>query len=324
MAALISFITWLYLIFCRGYYWVSGPWLEKVKGEDAQLKLKKLPKVSIIIPARNEESSIEACLNSLLNQDYKGFYNIILVDDESEDATSAIAKVVPDPQKRLTIIKGAKRPDGWSGKLWAVYQGQKKAFEIIENEDFVFLTDADIVHAPDHISSLVTKAEKNHLDLVSEMVMLNCTAFWEKLLVPAFVYFFALLYPFRKIADQQSSIAGAAGGTVLLRCEKLKAIGGIESLRQALIDDCTLGAYVKKAGGRLYLGMSRQAWSVREYNKLGDIWHMIARNAYVQLQFSPLRLLLAILGMSLIWIVPLMCFFFGKKKTRWVGGRFTL
>ncbi|MDF7674528.1 glycosyltransferase [Acetobacteraceae bacterium ESL0709] len=320
MTAFAAFFVWLYLIFMRGYYWLGGPWLQRVKGEDAQLKLSHLPAVSIIVPARDEEATIDAVLKSLLTQDYKGTYNVILVNDESQDATSVVARTVPDPHNRLTVIDGAPRPQGWSGKLWGVYQGQQKAFEMLGETDFILLTDADIIHEPDHLSSLVTKAVEQKFDLVSEMVMLNCTGFWEKLLVPAFVYFFALLYPFRKVVDPSSLVAGAAGGTVLLQCGRLKKIGGIQALRGALIDDCTLAAHVKKSGGRLYLGCSQQARSIRQYETIGEIWHMIARNAYVQLEFSPWRFAMAILGMCLVWLVPVCNFIWGKGKRRWLGG----
>lgn len=166
MTVLSALFVWLYLIFLRGYYWVGGPWLQKVKGEDAQLKLPRLPKISIIVPARDEEETIDAVLKSLLAQDYKGDYSVILVNDESEDATSYIARTVYDPDGRLTVMDGQSRPEGWSGKLWAIYQGQQKAFETLGEADFIFLTDADIVHDPDHLSSLVTKAVEEKLDLV--------------------------------------------------------------------------------------------------------------------------------------------------------------
>lgn len=320
MTALLAFFVWLYLIFMRGYYWLGGPWLQKVKGDDAQLRLSHLPAVSVIVPARDEEETIDIVLRSLLSQDYKGKYNVILVNDESQDATTSVAQKIHDPHKRLTIIEGKPRPEGWSGKLWAVYQGQQEAFKSLGETDFVFLTDADILHDPDHLSSLVTKAVEQKLDLVSEMVMLNCTGSWEKLLVPAFVYFFALLYPFRKVSAPSSVVAGAAGGTVLLQCGRLKKIGGIESLHDALIDDCTLAAHVKKDGGRLYLGCSQQARSIRKYESVSEIWHMISRNAYVQLQFSPWRFAFAALGMCLIWFVPLCNFLCGKGRKRWLGG----
>lgn len=313
--AVLSLLTWGALLFCHGRFWAGGPWLPK-----GQVPGAPYPAVAVIIPARDEAASVTACLTSLLEQNYPGPFHIILVDDESTDGTGDIARALPDPQKRLHVIDGAPHPEGWSGKLWAVCQGQKEALRLTGPADYIFLTDADIVHAGDHLSSLMVKAQQDHLDMVSEMVRLNCVTFWEKAIVPAFVYFFALLYPFRKVADPHSSIAGAAGGTILLRRAILEKIGGIEALQGALIDDCTLGAYVKRAGGRLYLGCSEQAWSIRTYQRAGELWHMVARNAYVQLRYNPVLLVVALLAIAMIWLLPLGLLLFGSGRARWAGG----
>lgn len=317
IGAVLSLCAWVGLIFFHGRFWVGGPWLSEGFGLSRGAHLS--PDVTIIVPARDEAGSIASSLTSLLEQDYKGRFRVILVDDESEDSTVHIAHSLPDPHQRLTIVQGKPHPSGWSGKLWAVNQGEEEALRTLSPDGYVLLTDADIVHAPDHLSSLVARAQRDKLDMVSEMVKLNCVTFWERALVPAFVYFFALLYPFRQVADPRSPIAGAAGGTILLKRPMLEKIGGIRSLRHALIDDCTLGAHVKKAGGRLYLGLSEQAWSIRTYQRLGDIWHMIARNAYVQLRYSPWRLLGALLGMLLVWLLPIGLVLFSRGKKRWIG-----
>ncbi len=225
---------------------------------------------------------------------------MILVDDNSTDGTGDIARAIGDP--RLTVITGAPRPAGWSGKLWAVSQGIAEA----GNADLVLLTDADIVHEPAHLSSLVARIERYNLDLVSEMVKLACDSWAERALVPAFVYFFQLLYPFAWVNDSLQATAAAAGGTILIRQRALQRIGGMESVRGALIDDVALAAAVKK-GGRIWLGHADLARSVRPYPSVADIWRMITRTAFVQLRYSLLLLLATTLGMALIWLVPARC-----------------
>nr|WP_194149699.1 glycosyltransferase [Oecophyllibacter saccharovorans] len=316
-AGVLSLLSWFVLLFCNGKFWYGGPWLKE--NLQASPKETRWPDVVVIVPARDEAASVSASVASLLAQDYPGAFRVVLVDDESTDETAKLARTLPDPDKRLTVLHGAVRPAGWSGKLWAVQQGQEEAFEWLSDEGMVLLTDADIVHAPDHLTTLVRRARQDRLDLISEMVRLNVGGFWEKALVPAFVYFFAMLYPFRKIADPTSPVGGAAGGTVLLRRVMLEKIGGIASLRDALIDDCTLGARVKQAGGRLYLGCSEQAWSIRAYQRPEEIWHMIARNAYVQLHYSPWRLFGVLLAMMLVWVLPVSLLLFGRGRKRGLG-----
>lgn len=311
--ALTSLGAWIYLSLFHGKFWQKGPILAQKPTPVCA------PDVAVVVPARDEADSIRECLTSLLEQDYDGKLSVILVDDESTDGTGDIARALPDPHHRLTVISGQKRPAGWSGKLWAVHQGEQEALTRIGPYGYILLTDADIMHAPGHLSSLVAKAREDDLDLVSEMVALNCESTAERFLVPAFVYFFAMLYPFSRIASEHSRIAGAAGGTILLRRRALERIGGISALRGALIDDCTLAAHVKRSGGRLYLGHSVLAWSVRPYRGMKDVWHMIARTAYVQLRYSPVLLLATIIGMATIWLLPVALALFGKGRERRVG-----
>ncbi|QDH17802.1 glycosyltransferase [Swingsia samuiensis] len=308
-----SVVAWVYLIFFRGFFWQKGPILERKKPP------KCIPDVAIVVPARDEAESIFESISSLLKQHYDGKLSVILVDDQSTDGTADIARTIDDPHQRLTIITSQDRPSGWSGKLWAVHQGAQEALKHINSDGYILLTDADIIHDPDHLGSLLTKAREDNLDLVSEMVTLNCISAAERFLVPAFVYFFAMLYPFASVANRKSHIAGAAGGTILIHRPIFEQIGGIESIRGALIDDCTLAAHVKRAGGRLYLGHSNLAWSVRPYEGMRDIWHMIARTAYVQLRYSPFLLLLTLLGMSLIWFVPVLSIMLGCKNAKKAG-----
>jgi len=315
-AALASFLVWIGLIFFHGRFWQAGPVLRP-----AQPPAGSAPPVAIVVPARDEAESIEACLGSLLAQVYDGPVSVFLVDDRSTDGTGALARALPDPHGRLHVIEGAPRPEGWSGKLWAVSQGVAAARAAHPAEDgFIFLTDADITHDPQHVATLVAKAERDGLDQVSEMVALNCESLPERLLVPAFVFFFAMLYPFDKVADPRSRVAGAAGGSILIRRSRLAAIGGIEVLRGALIDDCTLAAHVKQSGGGLYLGHSALARSIRPYPHAVDVWRMVARTAYVQLRYSPWLLLGTVLMMVVVWIAPAALALFGRGRVRLLGG----
>ncbi|MBV1829453.1 glycosyltransferase [Komagataeibacter sp. AV436] len=302
--SILTVVIWLGLIFCHGRFWQAGPVLAPVAG--GQLDPATCPDVCVVVPARDEAPSVAACIGSLLAQDYPGALRVVLVDDNSTDGTGRLARAVPDPHRRLSVVTGKARPAGWSGKLWAVAQGVARARELApDSSGFVLLTDADITHDPRHVSTLVAKAQAGGLDQVSEMVELNCASPAERMLVPAFVFFFALLYPFASVNNPRSRVAGAAGGTVLVRWSALARIGGIESLRGALIDDCTLAAHVKHSGGRIYLGHSCLARSIRPYPHPSDIWRMVARTAYVQLGYSPLLLAGTVLGMVLVWMLPM-------------------
>lgn len=286
-SVILAAIIWLYLWCFHGRFWSAGPVLAPARPSPA-------PDVVVVIPARDEAESIASTLHSLLAQDYPGAFRIILVDDNSTDGTGDIARAIADP--RLTVLTGAPRPEGWSGKLWAVSQGVAAT-----TEDLVLLTDADISHDPAHLATLVAKAEADKLDLVSEMVELACNSWAERALVPAFVFFFQLLYPFARVNDPRSATAAAAGGTILVRRAALHRIGGIASLRGALIDDVTLARAVK-VGGPVYLGHSALARSLRPYPGAADIWRMVARTAYVQLRYSPAILAATIIGLALTWL----------------------
>ena len=288
--AVLVFLVWVYLLFGRGSFWQSGPVL-------AVAYPAITPSVAIVVPARDEAATIEPALRSLLAQDYAGSFRVILTDDNSTDGTGRIARAIGD--SRLTVITGAPRPAGWSGKLWAVSQGLGEAGDA----ELILLTDADIVHEPAHLSSLVSRIERYNLDLASEMVKLTCDSRAERALVPAFVFFFQLLYPFAWVNDALKSTAAAAGGTILVRRRALQRIGGIECVRGALIDDVALAGAVKK-GGRIWLGHSDLARSVRPYPSVRDIWRMIARTAFVQLRYSVPLLGVTTAGMALVWLVP--------------------
>jgi hopene-associated glycosyltransferase HpnB len=303
--AAVSLAVWVYLLAGHGYFWQAGPSLPPT------LPLAPAPSVTVIVPARDEVATIGRCLRSLLAQDYPGTFHVVLVDDDSQDGTDEAAAGFSDP--RLTVIQGRERPVGWSGKLWALSQG----IDAAEGE-MLLLTDADIEHKPQHLATLVAKAQGSGMDMVSEMVALNCESFAERALVPAFVFFFALLYPFALVNDAGSRVAAAAGGTVLIRASALRRIGGIAAMRGALIDDVTLAGLVKR-GGRIWLGHSQLAASIRPYPTGADVWRMIARTAFVQLRFSTLMLIGTVLGMILIWLVPPVAALFGHGAARLAG-----
>jgi hopene-associated glycosyltransferase HpnB len=311
--AALSLLIWAYLLLAHGRFWQSSPELEPARPVVA-------PPVIVVVPARDEAPVIGRTLRSLLAQDYPGRLSIFLVDDGSSDSTGQTARAIARAQagdasmRQLTVLDGKPRPPGWSGKLWAVAQGLAEAGAT----ELVLLTDADIVHDPRHIATLVAQAESNDLDLVSEMVTLACDSPAEHVLVPAFVYFFQLLYPFARVNDPQRATAAAAGGTILIRHRALRRIGGITAVRGALIDDVALAAAVKR-GGRIWLGHSALAHSVRAYPTAADIWRMVSRTAYVQLRFSPLLLLGTVLAMTLTFLVPPFVALFGHGLARWLG-----
>jgi hopene-associated glycosyltransferase HpnB len=311
--AALSLVIWLYLLFARGGFWrvpVDAPPPPRVEW----------PEVIAVIPARNEEEGIAAMLRSLLAQRYAGAFRIVVVDDGSEDSTGAIVRAAASERPtRIELVQGTPRPDGWSGKLWAVKQGLDRALELAPRARFVWLTDADIEHAEGELAELVARAERDGLDLTSFMVRLRCVEPVERWLVPAFIFFFRKLYPFAWANDPDRSTAAAAGGSMLLRRTALERIGGIESLRGALIDDCTLAARVKQTGGRIWLGLAKQTLSLRSYARVEDVWNMVARTADAQLRHSLLLLAGTVAGMVLLYLLPPAAALFGHGWGRVFG-----
>jgi hopene-associated glycosyltransferase HpnB len=287
MIAFLSLLVWIYLFFGHGKFWQSRPELLPAVPLE-------FPDVDIIIPARNEAETIHAAIGSLIAQDYAGNFRIILVDDDSTDDTARLAGTAPN----LQLIRLSTKPKEWSGKLWALSEGLKSG-----RAPLIWFTDADITHDPRHLTSLVAKLEQSHLDLVSEMVHLNCTSLAERALVPAFVYFFQMLYPFARVNDSTSTVAAAAGGTILIRREILNQIGGIEAIKGALIDDVALAKTVKRIGS-IFLAHSQLATSLRPYPQFADIWRMISRTAFTQLRYSAVLLALTLGALSLVWLAP--------------------
>ncbi len=293
----LSLVIWLALTFGWQRFWLRDQMLD---GDAPPPTV--WPRVVAVVPARNEEETIERCLASLANQDYPGPFSIIISNDSSTDGTEAAALRAAGHFDGINVVNAAPLEAGWAGKMWALSQGIEQGRQ--SSPDYYWFSDADIVHGPSVLSQLVAKSEADRLAMTSLMVKLRCRQFWEKLLVPAFLYFFTLLYPFRAVNDPSSSIAGAAGGCVLLRRGALEAIGGIEAIKGAVIDDCTLARAVKVSGRRIWLGFAGQSRSLRSYGKLGDFWQMVTRSAYVQLNFSPVLLFGTTLGLAMTFLAP--------------------
>ncbi len=309
LAALAALI-WLYLYALHGGFWRDGPAL-------TPMRLDACPPVDIIVPARDEAATIGVVVATLLAQEYAGPLRLLVVDDGSTDGTAAVARAAAGDDARFTLISAAPKPSGWAGKLWALEQG-------IEHSDapFLLLTDADITHDPHHLATLMARLAQPQrgarLDMVSEMVRLNCTSLAERALIPAFVYFFQMLYPFARVNDPLSSTAAAAGGVVLIRRTALERSGGLAAMRGALIDDVTLARRVKR-GGAIYLGHTDLARSIRPYPAYRDIRAMIARSAFTQLRYSYALLALTVIGLLLVWLVPPAAIMFGGAAARLFG-----
>jgi hopene-associated glycosyltransferase HpnB len=304
---------WLYLIAFRGAFWRVNP-------EDRAAEAAPTRSVVAVIPARDEAEVIGGAVASLLAQDYAGRLDIVIVDDHSGDGTAKVARaaaVAAGAADRVTIVAAAPVPLGWTGKLWAVRQGTAIATEM--RPDYLLLTDADIVHAKDNLRRLVARAESGGYDLVSLMVRLHCRGFWEQLLVPAFVFFFFKLYPPRWVADSARDIAGAAGGCMLLRGGTLQRIGGIDSIRNEIIDDCALARRVKTVG-RVWLGIAEETRSVRPYGSWRPLWDMISRCAFAQLHYSSPILAVLTVMMALTYLAPPLLLVSGNPIAMVLGG----
>lgn len=293
-----SLAAWLWLLLCQGFFWRTDLRLPPHAEPDAW------PDVCVVVPARDEAAVLPDSLPSLLAQDYPGRAGIFLVDDGSSDGTGEVARALAERHGGLplTVDSPGEPPAGWTGKLWAVRHGIGLARA--RGPEFLLLTDADIAHEPDSLRELVAAARAGGFDLVSQMARLRVASVWERLVVPAFVYFFAQLYPFRWIAERGSRTAAAAGGCVLLRTEAAERARIPDSIRQAVIDDVSLARAVKGSGGHIWLGLAERVDSVRPYPRLADLWRMVSRSAYAQLRHNPLVLLGTVLGLALVYLVP--------------------
>ncbi|MGA3019783.1 MAG: glycosyltransferase [Bryobacteraceae bacterium] len=297
LAAAATLALWLYLLFFRGAFWRE--FLNRAAPPENPLS--HPPRIVAVIPARNEAPTIARAIASLAAQHYPGIFHIIVVDDDSTDGTAAAARAAATPDV-LTVVHSAPLPPGWTGKLWALSEGIRRSARFHPN--YLFLTDADIVHPPGSLEDLAARAVEGPYDLVSFMAMLQCHSPAERALLPAFVFFFFLLYPPAWIRNPRRSTAGAAGGCILVRQAALQKIGGVEPIRGSLIDDCALARAIKRSGGRIWLGLDPNTISIRSYGAFGEIGRMISRTAFTQLHHSPLLLFATIIGLIVAFLLP--------------------
>lgn len=312
--AVFSLLIWVALTFFRGAFWQ----LRAFDDDIAKLQMPgQWPRVIAIVPARNEAETVARAVGSLTAQEYAGELRVIVVDDHSEDGTGALARKAAERAVagvRVDTLRAAELQPGWTGKLWALQQGVEKARGA--GAEYFWFTDADIEHSPDTLQRVVSRAESGRLELVSLMVLLRARSLPERLLIPAFVYFFLKLYPPQWIADKESKMAGAAGGCVLLKTSALERIGGLEAIRGEVIDDCALARAVKRSGGAIWLGLTRKSVSLRAYKTFGEIRDLIARTAFTQLGYSSLLLAGTLLGMLVTYVAPVV-FTFSSLQVVW-------
>ena len=314
--AIVALGVWVYLLAARG-----GFWLARERDDRNQPSAPSVwPAVTAVVPARDEADVIARSIGSLLAQDYPGDLRVILVDDQSTDGTAEAAAATAralHAERRLEVIRGAPLPAGWTGKLWALSQGVARAIAA-QPPTYVWLTDADIGHAPDGLRQLVARAEHGRLTLTALMVRLHCATWPERLLIPAFVFFFQMLFPFAQVNDPKRRLAAGAGGCMLVRREALERAGGIASVRTEIIDDCALARKLK-AQGPIWLGLATRAESLRPYLTIGEIGRMISRSAYAQLGYSPLVLAGTVLGMALTYLAPPLLTVFARGPAQTMG-----
>ena len=312
VACSLAAIAWAYLLAGHGGYWRTDQRLPR-SGADPR----SWPSVTAVVPARNEAAVLPGTLPTLLAQDYPGDFAVVLVDDDSSDSTPEVAAALgragaaggsrgssprTDTAGRLRVVSGRPTPPGWAGKVWAMHQGVRAAGDA----GYLLFTDADIGYAPGVVASLVRAAEADDRGLVSQMALLRADTFWEHLIVPAFVYFFAQLYPFRRVNRPGGRTAAAAGGCMLVRRSALEDSGGLERIRGARIDDVALGRLLKRppAAARCWLGLTTDVTSRRPYPRLSGLWDMVARSAYTQLRYSPAALAATLAGLLWLYALP--------------------
>jgi hopene-associated glycosyltransferase HpnB len=319
---IITSAIWLHLFFGRGWFW-------RVRKTDADREergqLTDWPSVVAVVPARNEAQTIGRAVIGLVQQDYPGKFSVVVVDDHSEDGTASIAGRFAreiGAGEQVTVVGAAALPEGWTGKLWALHEGVLRGCgpgAPAEEPAFYWFTDADVTHAPDTLRRLVVRAQRDRLDLASLMVMLQAKTLPERALIPAFLYFFLMLYPPQWIADDDLVAAGAAGGCILLRRNALERIGGFAAIRAEVIDDCALARAVKLSDGRVWMGLTRKSISLRAYGTFREIRDLIARTAFTQLHYSRLILTGTLVGMFLTFMTPVLLLFAHDSTARVLG-----
>lgn len=299
---LLTVLIWVYLVVAHGRFWV----MEAEDRSGVSGASGGTARVAVVIPARDEAAVIGGAVTSVVGLLYSGPLHVFVVDDHSSDGTADAACLAAGADW-LTVVPAGALPAGWAGKVWAMAEGVRRASETFQPEFYLF-TDADIVHAPDNLAGLVSRAAEGW-DMVSLMVHLRCHSLAERALVPAFVYFFFKLYPPSWIASAGNRTAGAAGGCMLVRASALEGAGGLAAIAGERIDDCALAARIKGFGGRVWLGAAAHTRSVREYPHFGDILRMISRSAYTQLRYSPVLLAGTVAGMAVVYFAPVLLLF---------------
>jgi len=305
----IPLVIWLYLLLFH-----NGFWLLRERDTSPVAIPESWPEVVAIVPARNEADVIQASIGSLLAQDYPGTLRVVLVDDQSDDGTGGLARGLNS--EHLTVLTGGPRPEGWTGKLWAMNQGVDYAAAF--QPEFLWFTDADINHSPDNLRQLVARAQDGGKVLVSLMARLSCKSYAEHFLIPAFVFFFDMLFPFGAVNNPHGPVAAAAGGCMLARRDALMKAGGLAAIRHNIIDDCALGRAMKRQGP-IWLGLTDRAVSLRPYDHISDIQHMVTRTAYAQLGYSPLVLAATMLGLAMVYLAPVMTALFAWGPSQLAG-----
>jgi hopene-associated glycosyltransferase HpnB len=319
LIASMVLLIWLYLLAARGGFWLAAQ--RDDDGAGGVPADGAWPAIAAVIPARDEVACVGETVAALLRQSYAGSFTVIVVDDGSRDGTAQVAHdaaAALGADDRLTVVAGRALPAGWTGKLWAQQQGVELAENLPRPPDYLLFTDADIVYESGVLTDLVARAQRHGLVLTSLMVKLRCESFAERLFVPAFIFFFQMLYPFAWANDPRRATAAAAGGCMLVRRDVLRAAGGMAAIRTALIDDCALAKNLK-THGPIWLGLTERVHSIRPYPGIGDIRRMVARSAYAQLRYSPLLLAGTVLGLALTYLAPVALTFFADGLAQYFG-----
>jgi hopene-associated glycosyltransferase HpnB len=315
----LACVAWMYLLAARGGFWRA------TERDDVAATIPPAafgwPRVVAVVPARDEADVVGGSIGSLLRQDYRGEFVVIVVDDHSIDDTAAVAQnaaVTAEASGRVIVLAAPSLPDGWTGKLWALHQGVTHALSLTKPPDYVLLTDADIHHTVDTLTQLVLRATRDHTVLTSLMARLRCESAGERAMIPAFIFFFQMLYPFAWVNRPERPTAAAAGGCMLVHRQSLQAAGGVAAIRGELIDDCALARLLKRHGP-IWLGLTERVQSVRAYPSVAGIRRMIVRSAYAQLGFSPWWLALTALAMAVAYMAPPVLVLSGGGMPRLLG-----
>ena len=316
LGSILSLTLWLYLTFCHGKrkifknlnFWSNRVVFENVKFNSKNKKVHD--KICVIIPARNEEKTILKTLKSLKDQKINNL-QIIVIDDNSTDNTSNIINNFKKKFKKVSLLSGKKLPQGWVGKTWALKQGVD--FANHKKYDFYVFIDSDIVLTKNLLVKVSTFISSSDFEMISLMAKLNCKTIWEKILIPPFIFFFQKIYPFNLVIDKNSKIAAAAGGFIFCKAKIFRDQNLYDLIPSKVIDDCNIAKLIKKKGN-IWLGLTNKVQSKRQYNSLKEIWKMVSRTAFEQLNHSVLLLLLSLFGLFLVYLLPFLGLIFSLRS----------